>query len=233
MNQPQAIYRLQLLETSLDDAKQRLDEIELALQNDEAVQTAQALMDTRTRDFKRIEGTVQDLELELSTLIEKLDTNEALLYSGQITSHREVEDRKNEVESLKRRRTNLESELSGARDSFKEYRNVYEEAKTNLAEVQAIHLTQNKDLLSERDDLKQSMSQWLKERKTALEIVDANLHKLYKHVKKQKHGVAVARLEEDTCSVCRVEQNQTLIHQIRHSKDIIQCQSCGRILVEA
>jgi hypothetical protein len=232
MNQPQALLRLQTLETSLDDAKQRLDEIESALQNNELVQAAEATLESRTRDLQRMEGMVQDFELELAGLIEKLDTNESLLYSGKISSHREIQDRKNEVESLKRRRTKLESELASARESLREYRMVYEEAQVAYEQAKAASATQNQDLIAEREDLKRRMGKWLQDRKVTLEDVDPVAHKLYKHVKKQKHGTAVARLEEDACSVCRVEQNQTIVRQVRLGKEIVQCQNCGRILVE-
>ena len=40
MNQPQALYRLQLLETSLDDAKARLEAIDATLHNNEAIKKA-------------------------------------------------------------------------------------------------------------------------------------------------------------------------------------------------
>jgi hypothetical protein len=126
----------------------------------------------------------------------------------------------------------LESELTSARESLREYRVVYEEAKVAYEQAQAASTNQNQDLIAEREELKHRMGKWLQERKMALADVDPNVHKLYKHVKKQKHGVAVARLDENTCSVCRVEQNQTIVRQTRLGKEIVQCQNCGRILVE-
>ena len=232
MNQPQALYRLQMLETSLDDAKARLDEIDATLHNNEAIREAKKTLKAKASDHQLANATVNDLELEIESLTTKQHEVNELLYGGKLTNPKELQERQDELESLKRRQIKLDSELVAARESLKQFEIAHEEAKVSLSEVESEQHDQHQDLVEEQKDLKVQMKDWLKERKVVLKEVEPGYHKLYKRIKPQKQGMAVVRLDDNMCSACRVEQNLTIIHQVRQSHEIVHCSNCGRILVE-
>jgi hypothetical protein len=232
MNQPQALYRLQLLESSLDDAKARLDEIDATLHNNEAIRDAQKTLKARASDHQRAHATVTDLELEIETLNNKQTEVNEMLYSGKLTNPKELQERQDELESLKRRQIKLESELVAARESLKQFEIAHDEAKENFTEVEAEQHNQQQGLIEEQQGLKVQMKDWLKERKVVLKEVEPGYHKIYKRIKPQKQGMAVVRLDDNMCSACRAEQNLTIIHQVRQTHEIVHCSNCGRILVE-
>jgi len=232
MNQPQALYRLQLLETSLDDAKARLEEIDATLHNNEAIREAKKTLTARASDHQHANATVTDLELEIESLTNKQTEVNELLYSGKLTNPKELQERQDEMESLKRRQVKLENELVAARESLKQFEIAHDEAKAKFSEVETEQHSQHDHLLEEQQDLKLQMKNWLTERKAVLEDVDPKYHKMYKRIKQQKQGKAVVRLDDIMCSACHGEQNLTVIHQVRQSNDIVHCTNCGRILVE-
>ena len=232
MNQVQALYRLQLLETSIDDAKARLDEINATLHDNEAIREASKLLKSREADHQRANATVTDLELEIESLTTKQDEVNELLYGGKLTNPKELQERQDELESLKRRQVKLENELTAARESLRQFELAHEEAKTNFAEVESEQQSNHQHLVEEQGDLQVQMKGWLKERKVVLKDVDSGQHKLYKRIKAQKQGKAVVRLDDTMCSACRGEQNQTIIYQVRQAHELVHCSNCGRILVE-
>ena len=232
MNQLQALFRLQSLETSLDESKARLEQIEADLTHNETLQQATAEFEARKSEYQSTQGKLTDMELEHEGLVKKIYEVDELLYSGKITSPKELQERQSEIESLKRRREKLESDLEIIRQNLKETQQAYEQASAAFKQAEEVSATQNQHLMEERQNLRAQMALWINDRKRLLKEVDPTNHKIYKRIKSEKGGVAVTRLEGDACAFCRVEQNQTTIHRIRHEQKILQCSSCGRILAD-
>lgn len=232
MNAQQALYRLQTIETSLDHAKKRLAEIEDLLNNHEAIQNAKQAYDNCQAEHHLAQTKSNNLDLELTALIQKIKDTDELLYSGRLTNPRELQDREAELASLKNRKTKLEADVAEARQAEQVAHHSMGESQNFLQAVQEEVAAQNKDLVKEDEKLRGKMGGWLKERKTTLEEVPQEDYKLYKQLKPQKNGVAVVRLNGVSCSFCQVEQTEVLLHQIRHKKVVAQCNSCARILVD-
>lgn len=231
MNQAQALYRLQSLEHALDEATQRLNEIEAALQNDEILQQARAALKARSDEQHSAEVNVTTLDLELNSLITKMSEGEELLYSGKINNPKELSERQAEYDSLKRRQAKLEEDLSAARQQLEVARAAVSAAQRELEQIEQEQAQAHQDLLKERSTLQPQMKGWLRDRKLLLEQIDPVNHKIYKRLKAQKNGIAVARLDNETCSVCRVEQTELIVRQVRQAKELVYCHDCARILV--
>lgn len=232
MYQAQALYQLQTLETQLDTAKARITEIAAQLKDDERVKAAHSELKTRHRAFQQAEGRANDLELELAALTEKITENDELLYSGKITNPRELQERQQELESLRNRQRKLEADLADAQQNLSITHSNRQEADEMLKLLQAEVASQNQDLVHEEERLRARMTEWLDQRKQALQLLEEKNQKLYKRLKSQKNGVAVIRLRGDICSFCQIEQTQTTLYQIRHAKELVYCESCGRLLVD-
>jgi predicted nucleic acid-binding Zn-ribbon protein len=232
MNPQQALYRLQTLESSIDQAKARLDAIARLLNDNETVQAAQQSYEAAQAAQHLAHSKRNDLELELAALSQKITETDQLIYSGRLTNHREIQERQAELESLQGRKVKLEDDLQAARLAESQAQAELDEAKSYLQAAQEDSAAQNKELVSEDGKLRHKMAKWLRERKSTLETVPPDHYKLYKQLKPQKSGVAVVRLTGNSCSFCQVEQTENLLHQIRHKKVVVQCFSCMRILVE-
>lgn len=234
MNRMQALYRLQTLESSLDAAKNRLQEIETALSDSEALQAAQEDFEAKRDTFQQVDGTANDLQLELQGLTEKQATVNTLLYDNDTPlAPKEAQQRQDELESLKRREARLRDDLTSTREQLKFVRGEAESAETTLKEARKQAEAENKDLVQERKDLKGQMGGWLTERKATLKDLPKDTYRIYKKVKTKKNGIAVARLvESNTCNICKMEQHQTIVDSVRNTQDIVQCNNCLRILVD-
>src|SRR5574337_1177363 len=103
MNQLQALYQLQVFESSLDTAKARVEEIETALKSDAEVLRCRHEYEACQERVRHTQAAVTDLELEIAALEAKHQEGEKLLYSGAIKNPKELQDLENEVSSLKRR----------------------------------------------------------------------------------------------------------------------------------
>jgi predicted nucleic acid-binding Zn-ribbon protein len=231
MNQAQALYRLQTLETQIDTAQKRLLEIESLLQNPRRLAQAKIAYEAQHSQSQKAEGALRDLELESAALAQKITENEALLYSGQIKNPRELQERQKEISSLKARQEKLQADIQQASEALRQEKAHLATCELELVTAQDEALAQEASLKAEDQEQRRHMAKWLKERKAALPEVEEANQKMYKKLKAQKGGLAVVRLDGETCSFCQVEQYQNMIQQIRQGKGLIHCHSCDRILV--
>ncbi|MFP4321744.1 MAG: zinc ribbon domain-containing protein [Anaerolineales bacterium] len=232
MNTMQALYRLQTLESSLDDAKSRLTEIETALESNAELQAARAALAESQHIQQQADGHVNNLELELRGLRDKTQQDEQTLYSGNITNAREVSELQEAIDARKRHIEKLDADLQTARQELTEANQSVETAQAAVEETEARVAEENQDMMSEQDYLRKQMSKWLRERKQTLQTIDKESYRVYKDVKAKKNRIAVARLEDgDTCSVCKQQQYQTTLYSVRQGDEIVFCQNCSRILV--
>ena len=100
MNRSQTLFLLQQLDTGLDNAQYRIQEINNLLQNrsalDEAIiirQEMESLHAENSKSLKIAEG-------EVSLQNAKLEQNQQKLYSGIVTNPKELEDLQMESNSL-------------------------------------------------------------------------------------------------------------------------------------
>ena len=65
----------------------------------------------RKRRWQEVEARLRDMELEIAAAVEKRQTAEQRLYSGEVQNPKELQDMQMEVEALARRKSVLDDEL--------------------------------------------------------------------------------------------------------------------------
>ena len=230
---PSTLYTLQKFELAVDKARGRIEEIDRALENDEVVAARKSELEALQNELNQAKATVKDLELEIQSLNNKIEETNELLYSGKIKNSRELTDRQNELESLKRRHKKLESNMLEAMTTAEQLKKDVAEAEKALETAREAQRQKNADLIEEREKLGTQIKQNLRRRKDTLKDIPKDDYKHYRLLRKKKRGVAVARLRGTTCGLCGVGQTTTAVQDIKRNDEIVYCSNCGRILVSA
>lgn len=68
------------------------------------------------------------------------------------------------------------------------------------------------------------------ERKAVVSALKAQTYSTYERIRRKWHGSAVAEALEGRCSACQIMLRPQFFQDLRHSEDLMQCESCGRIL---
>ena len=70
------------------------------------------------------------------------------------------------------------------------------------------------------------------ERESAAVTVPKELYERYRTYAPRHHGIAVATVEGETCSGCRVHLRPYVVQRLRRqeNEEVAECESCGRIL---
>ncbi len=232
MSEVLALYRIQQLELDIIDRTKRIKAINLQLEDDEALREAEATFEAASAGFEDAAKRAKDMELEITSVVEKREASETLLYSGEVASPKEMQDLQMEIESLTRRREALESELQRIVTERDDCQQALEESEALLNEAQTARAAEKKDLLKEKKQLTAAVKKQLKTRKAAVKAIPADVFKTYNSLRTKKSNRPVSVLNDDACTICGIEQNSIVITAINRSDSIVNCQSCGRILIK-
>jgi hypothetical protein len=173
---------------------------------------------------------MQNLQLELDGLKEKIAEVDTLLYSGKIKNPKELQEHQSELEELKRRQTNLEAQLRQVGETLASRQNDREEATQALEEAVTQSDEDKEALVLERDKLDSEIKSTLKKRKAKVKDIPDNILKQYRMIRKRKGGQGVALLSGNSCTACGIEQPHSEVQHILQDTDLVHCIGCGRIL---
>jgi len=231
MNQTKALYRLQRIDLELDARRARLREVTAALEQDSVLRQARADVASLQEALRPEEARVRDLNLEIQSVTTQSSQLSSRLYGGKVNNPKELRDIEGKIDELKRRHAQLENMLLETMIKVEEFQASLAAANARLGEIEAAHASEFDALTAEQHRLKREIKALKTERETAMQNVSSENLDLYQTLRLQKHGHAVAVLEGERCSYCRVDQTTTEAQLIRQGQRVIFCSSCGRILV--
>jgi predicted nucleic acid-binding Zn-ribbon protein len=224
-------------DTTLDQLRHR----RATLPEREVVERAEALLrqlegpltDIRAR-HDLVARDVKRLEDEASAAAAKAKEVDDAMYSGTITSAKELQAMQQDLEQIRRHQRALEDrELE-----FMEQQEAVDEELAALdAQVGAAEadITAARVVIAERESaIDAEIAAELVERERVTAGISPDLVALYERCRAQNRGAGVAKLVGHTCQGCRLTIPASEVDRIRHAEPdapVSHCDNCGAILV--
>lgn len=224
------LYRLQQVDSQLDQVNDRLAEIEAILGNDEEIQAAQAILEKTTKNRIEYEKKVKFAEEEVREQQIKVEQNQASLYSGSIKNPKELEDLQLEAEALKRQLSNLEDVQLDQMELLEEGKSAEGNAEYDLENLSKKKQRTQGELMLEQKELLLDQTRLVQEVEAASNNLSAEELRTYSKIREKKNGVAVAKVDSNSCSACGNQISQAQLQIARQGDSIVRCSSCKRIL---
>ena len=99
----------------------------------------------------------------------------------------------------------------------------------SAAEQKAVD-AERKAMVTELADLKSSLDRAGVERATLVGALDPQVLAIFELVARRRNGVGVAEARDGICTICHVRLRPQVFNSVRRNDQIIQCDSCQRIL---
>jgi len=224
------LFRLQQVDSRMDEIRARLDEIRQILGNDDEVRQARAKAEEANSAHQMSLHALKRAEVEVDKQKGKIKQSESTLYSGSVKNPKELQDLQNEVASLKRYLGTLEDRQLEAMLGEEETAQANQAALDELAKIQARMAEQYQILTEEQATLNKDMERLKAERQAALTPLDTSLLTTYNGLRQQRRGLAVAEVSEGACAACGTTLTASQIQSARSTAQIYNCPTCGRIL---
>jgi predicted nucleic acid-binding Zn-ribbon protein len=230
MSQISILYRLQQIDSQLDNARSSLQNVERELSDNSLVIAAQQNVEQTEQKHRSEIKRLRDAENKSYDVRIKIELSESSLYGGKIQNPKELQDLQNEIASLKRLISTLEDHELEAMLAVEEAESNLSHTKDEINAIQAKQIEHNAILNGEKTKLLSQIERLESERKAALPpLAPADLT-LYEQLRKGRNGVAVVKISSRACGACGATLTAALIQSTQSPGQLVRCPMCGRIL---
>lgn len=221
------LYHLEELDSEIERQEDALAKGKAALGDHRVLDAAKARMDAARASLDELKRRHRAAEAEVDDIIARIQSDEEKLYSGKITSPKELSSLQQEVTLEKSRSDELENKALEIIEKV-------EEAEQGLNAVSAAFEKLEKDWQANQEklavrieELTASLAVLRDERQEQAEQIDPADLKLYTDIRARKKP-AVSRVEQGICQSCRIQPSSSAMQRARAGQPVT-C-SCGRIL---
>jgi len=222
------LYKLQQVDLELQRKQQELNEVENRLRDNKALVAAESELASQKAQLQEVSKKQKGCEWELEDLQEKVRQLNNKLYSGKTTNPKELVNLEKEVEGLKSQIRLKEDALLGLMSQVEE---MEAKVKTTAEEVGRLkrEWEQTQETLRPKKSEVDTVLAKLKEERNGLaQQIDSKVLSAYERLRLAS-GQAVVKVERGKCQGCHITV-PTSQWQKAKAGDLIQCNSCSRIL---
>jgi predicted nucleic acid-binding Zn-ribbon protein len=230
VNRAFKLYRLQQVDSRLDEARGRLAEINRILADDETMRAATAGFQAAEASMLAAAAGLRAAEDAVKTQQIHIEQNQASLYGGLVKNPKELQDLQKEDEALKRQLSTLEDAQLLKMGELEEKQTDLAKANEVVEGLKAQQAVEQRALHAEQRKLREELPQLEDEQATGLHGIEKADLDLYETLRKSKAGLAVAKVEARTCSACGSELSAATAQAAKGGGELVRCDSCKRIL---
>lgn len=223
----QTDQRIRRIRHQLDDLPEQRELDEAEARATELTRTADAIR----VDLDRVSVEQRRLENEIDVLRQRKDAEHTRMYSGDISSPKELQSLRAEIDATERRISDHEDELLEVMERLEALESGTTQVTTEYDELtgRIEQLTQARDeaaqgLLAELAELE------VQREKQRSDLSDDLLAR-YDQRLERFNGLAVAELSDGMCTGCRIELPVFEINELLDGPPLGTCPQCSRLLV--
>jgi len=222
------LYQLQELDLEIESNEQALNQKSSQLGDRQVLDRVQAGLAAEQQLLDELRHKQHSSEWEIDDLTDKTKTVEEQLYGGRISNPKELSGLQQEVNILKTKRDQLETQALEIMEQADLAATGVAATSNKLKQLEDDWHHQQQQLSAEIEQLSSKLSELKDKRQSMLAGLDPQAVASYENIRKQK-GQAVAKVEQGICRACRISLAFSALQQIK-SDNLVQCSSCGRIL---
>jgi uncharacterized protein len=230
MSQISILYRLQQIDSRLDNVRANLQSIEKKLDDNTIILSVQQNVAEAEQKHQSELKRLLDAEKKSYDARIKIELAETSLYGGKLQNPKELQELQNEIASIKRLIIILEDRELEAMMAVEESEAILAQASKALKEIQGKQIEQNATLNGEREKLILQIEGLEAERKATLPPISTADLTLYEQLRKIRNGVAVVNISSRACTACGATLTAAVIQSTQSPGQLIRCPTCGRIL---
>lgn len=195
---------------------------EIIKQRDELKFKQDELEETRKK-LRQMERTCRDLTFMQRDI-------ETKLYSGEVTSVKELEQLEKKLNKIKNNKGISENLTLELIEEVEELEKQVNEQGNSLKEDKRKYKKYKLKYDTEVYKIKEELFKTEFAREELLENLEKDALNIYEDLKKRKNGIAIALVEDGKCSGCFMNLPIALENSVKSKQKISMCENCGRIL---
>ncbi|MBC7333171.1 MAG: hypothetical protein H5T85_01710 [Actinobacteria bacterium] len=228
------LLKLQAIENTIQREAKKIDELrknEELSSREERLREINEKLDKLEKKYRELETKRKKMEDEAGIQSEKIRRNEQKLFSGTITSAKELMNLQNEVKILKESNEELENKILEYMIEIDDVLEEIKEARERKEKLELCISSLKKDLGEKVELVEKRISALNEERKNTISIIPEEYLQKYEELKNKKAGIAVGYLRDGFCSACSMEIPAAESEKMTNLHQIYRCPLCGRMIM--
>lgn len=230
MNPIAELYRLQEIDTAWAKIRQRILQLQKFSGGSAQLLKAREEAKVAETELSQTRKEQREAETEANSLVERIRESEEMLMSGQVRNPKELEALQSSVESMRRHKSALDDRGVEAMVKADELGKRFAAQSAALTDQETEWATKQKSIDDELVRRKKEYAYLKNVREEALKTISAKYLEQYEYLRGRKNGIAVAKLEEDSCGACHMQLPVGVVGSVRRNSSLVLCTACGRIL---
>lgn len=192
-----------------------------------------ARVDELRRERDAVLADERRLDDEASSLESRASEVESKMYSGTVSSPRELQAMQADVESLKRHRSEIEDQELEVMERREQLDQDLTVAENDLADVEREAQRLREVIAEAEQEIDAEVAAEINARADDAKQIPQQLLADYERRRATNRGAGVARLVGDTCQACHLSLPSTEVERIRRLPEgtVAYCDNCSAILV--
>jgi predicted nucleic acid-binding Zn-ribbon protein len=229
--QTQRLVHLQALDTRLAELRSRLQAIPAQLAAADArigaarqqIASAKEALTTSLKDRKKYEIDVDSWKEKARKYRDQ---------SFEVKTNEAYKALQNEIQHAETQVAQAEDRLLERMVAGEEYERQVKAAERSVIAVESEAQTERQKIQTEQASLQQELQTKEAERREIALTIPENLLGTYEKVAARRHGIGLAEVRDQTCTLCGVRIRPHVFQELGRSEsgEIFQCESCTRIL---
>lgn len=225
------LYCLQEVDLDLDGVNGQIARVEEELEGRLSLGKIEESLEQARSRLQEIQGAHRELQLEAERQRERSSNLDTQLYGGDIENPRDLE-------ALQLEANNVQHILEQMDVRLLEFSLQAEDARTNISELeqsltdtQTAWETRQAELWRMLEELTDRQEALKKDRSSLAAGVDSVELTRYEGLRRSKGGQAIAQVVRGLCQACRMSLPSQHLQRVRTGRQLVLCNSCGRMLL--
>jgi len=224
------LYQIQSIDSKIDLMKKRIFNIDSLIENNIEIISSNKKLDQSRQIHKKIVAKFQEISDQVQARKIKIAQSESTLYSGSVKNPKELEDLQHEIASLKKAIDRFEEKQFEIMVVLEKSERDIHQKEEKLEDLTNNFHSQKSLFLGEKKELEEKIKSFDMQRNAITSKLSEVILKKYSLLRKTKKGLAVAKVEETSCSACGASLTASQRQITRSAETIFYCPSCGRML---
>jgi uncharacterized protein len=224
-----SLVALQALDTAADQARKRLAELPAV---EQSLQAGVAAAEAEVTRLKGLIKENQDARRALEKDVAGVDTRMARFedHKAAVKTNQEYTALMHEIATAKAEKDGIEERILVLMETADELARALKNAEAARVQAQRDAQAQHVTLAAEAGTLTKDLERLAFERRRETGTLQAPVLARYDQLLKGRRGLAVAAMNGEICTACHVRLRPHIAQMIRRNDEILQCESCQRIL---
>ncbi|MBN2847560.1 MAG: hypothetical protein JXP72_03800 [Coriobacteriia bacterium] len=234
MTEGEMLIALMEQDRTLDRAIKTLDELpekQAILKLRHRLKEIEGVADKARAYLKSANAMVARAADEVATVQAKIDAEQAKVLSGRVTDPKELQNLTREIDSLARRKDQLEREELNLMEKAEAGEAQVARIEATLAEGRAREASLIEEFKAHGGEMQTEIARLKAGREAMAARFDPRLLARYERLRETKRGVAVGILQGALCSACRTEIPAGQCQVLLAGPEVGECPNCKRMII--